>query len=395
MDAETTGTPPQPETSSPSTPPAVGFAEAAWYWLHLGFISFGGPAGQIAIMQADCVDKKRWIDQQAFLRGLNYSMLLPGPEAQQLAAYIGWRLHGVRGAVAAGALFFLPGAILMMALAWIAAAHGDNTWVIKIFNGIKPAVIGIIVFAVWRIGKKTCNSLPAVALAAAAFVRIYGVGFLGRARSDTALHAHEVDRFMLGAMAALAAVCVLAGVLSAVVLDAIAPAAELVTRARLPVQLDEPWLTLTPIAESRSTYNGLLVFLFIAVSASLSAWAVHRFASRRVRRAPAWDCGFPDGNPITQYGAGSFAQPLRRVLGTVLMRAREEVDMPPPGDARPASHRVVLRDLIWDGLYQPIADAVAAVAVRANRLQFLTIRRYLSLVLGSLVALLLVLTIWG
>ena len=173
MDAETAGTPPQPETSTQSTPPAVGFAEAAWYWLHLGFISFGGPAGQIAIMQADCVDKKRWIDQQAFLRGLNYSMLLPGPEAQQLAAYIGWRLHGVWGAVTAGTLFFLPGAILMMALAWVAAAHGDNTWVIKIFNGIKPAVIGIIVFAVWRIGKKTCNSIPAVALAAAAFAALH------------------------------------------------------------------------------------------------------------------------------------------------------------------------------------------------------------------------------
>lgn len=173
MDAETAAPQPQPETSPQSTPPAVGFAEAAWYWLHLGFISFGGPAGQIAIMQADCVDKKRWIDQQAFLRGLNYSMLLPGPEAQQLAAYIGWRLHGVWGAVTAGTLFFLPGAILMMALAWVAAAHGDNTWVIKIFNGIKPAVIGIIVFAVWRIGKKTCNSIPAVALAAAAFAALH------------------------------------------------------------------------------------------------------------------------------------------------------------------------------------------------------------------------------
>ena len=173
MDAETAAPQPQSETSTPGAPPAVGFAEAAWYWLHLGFISFGGPAGQIAIMQADCVDKKRWIDQQAFLRGLNYSMLLPGPEAQQLAAYIGWRLHGIRGAVTAGTLFFLPGAILMMALAWIAAAHGDNTWVIKIFNGIKPAVIGIIVFAVWRIGKKTCNSLPAVALAAAAFAALH------------------------------------------------------------------------------------------------------------------------------------------------------------------------------------------------------------------------------
>jgi chromate transporter len=170
MDAETAKHPPAPETAHP---PAVGFAEAARYWLYLGFISFGGPAGQISIMQTDCVDRKRWIDQQAFLRGLNYSMLLPGPEAQQLAAYIGWRLHGVWGAVTAGTLFFLPGAIVMMALAWIAAAHGDNTWVIKIFSGIKPAVIGIIVFAVWRIGKKTCNSLPAVSLAAAAFAALH------------------------------------------------------------------------------------------------------------------------------------------------------------------------------------------------------------------------------
>lgn len=170
MDADIAGSAQHPTTASP---PAVSFAEAARYWLYLGFISFGGPAGQISIMQTDCVDRKRWIDQQAFLRGLNYSMLLPGPEAQQLAAYIGWRLHGIWGAITAGTLFFLPGAILMMALAWVAAAHGDNTWVIKVFNGIKPAVIGIIVFAVWRIGKKTCNSVPAVALAAAAFAALY------------------------------------------------------------------------------------------------------------------------------------------------------------------------------------------------------------------------------
>lgn len=168
MDTETV-TP----TPTADHPKPVPFAEAARYWLHLGFISFGGPAGQISIMQTDCVDRKGWIDQQAFLRGLNYSMLLPGPEAQQLAAYIGWRLHGVWGAVTAGTLFFLPGAIVMMVLAWIAAAHGDNAWVVKIFSGIKPAVIGIIVFAVWRIGKKTCNSLPALCLAAGAFAALH------------------------------------------------------------------------------------------------------------------------------------------------------------------------------------------------------------------------------
>ncbi|MEK9670974.1 MAG: chromate efflux transporter [Rhodospirillaceae bacterium] len=164
--------PSSPSPSNSGTGP-VSFAEAARYWLKLGFISFGGPAGQIAIMQADCVDRHKWIGQQAFLRGLNYCMMLPGPEAQQLAAYIGWRMHGLKGLLTAGIAFLLPGALLMIALAWIAAAHGDNTWVIKIFNGIKPCVIGIIVFAVYRIGKKTCRYVPAVALAGAAFACLY------------------------------------------------------------------------------------------------------------------------------------------------------------------------------------------------------------------------------
>ncbi len=159
--------------SSPQSPVRAPFAEAARYWLKLGFISFGGPAGQIAIMQADCVDRNKWIGQQAFLRGLNYCMMLPGPEAQQLAAYIGWRMHGLKGALVAGAAFFLPGALIMLVLAWIAAAHGDNTWVIKVFNGVKPCVVGIIVFAVWRIGGKICRSAPAAALAAASFACLY------------------------------------------------------------------------------------------------------------------------------------------------------------------------------------------------------------------------------
>jgi hydrogenase-4 component B len=149
-----------------------------------------------------------------------------------------------------------------------------------------------------------------------------------------------------------------------------------------------------PIAASRSSYNGLLVFGFIAVSASLTVYAVHRFASRALRRAPAWDCGFPDPSPWTQYTAGSFAQPIRRVFGTLVFRAREHVEMPPPGDLRPARLRVELRDLVWDGLYAPVAGAVGFAADRLNQLQFLTIRRYLSLVFLALVTLLLVLTLW-
>ena len=109
----------------------VSFADAARFWIKLGFISFGGPAGQIAIMQTECVDKRRWIDQGAFLRGLNYCMLLPGPEAQQLAAYIGWRLHGVKGAVVAGTAFVVPGVFLIVFLAWMAAAHGADVAVFQ------------------------------------------------------------------------------------------------------------------------------------------------------------------------------------------------------------------------------------------------------------------------
>jgi formate hydrogenlyase subunit 3/multisubunit Na+/H+ antiporter MnhD subunit len=235
----------------------------------------------------------------------------------------------------------------------------------------------------------------AAALAAACFVRFYGVAFLGRPRSDAAAEAVDVDRFSLAAMSVLAGLCALAGIMPGAILDLISPTVNAMLGGRLPPQLGEPWLTLVPIAESRSTYSGLLVLLFITFSASVSAWLVHRYASRALRRGPAWDCGFPQADPATQYGAGSFAQPLRRVLGTTLLLAREEVDMPEPGDIRPARHSVHTTDLAWRGLYLPIAATVGALATRLNGLQFLTIRRYLSLVFLSLILLLVGLTIWN
>lgn len=146
------------------------------YWIKLGFTSFGGPAGQIAMMQHELVDRRAWIDQGAFLRGLNYCMLLPGPEAQQLATYIGWRLHGTWGGVFAGLAFILPGTVLMMFLAWIAAAHGDAAMIVAAFSGIKPVVIAIVAHAVWRIGRRTINTVSAAGLAAGAFVAIHFVG---------------------------------------------------------------------------------------------------------------------------------------------------------------------------------------------------------------------------
>jgi formate hydrogenlyase subunit 3/multisubunit Na+/H+ antiporter MnhD subunit len=232
------------------------------------------------------------------------------------------------------------------------------------------------------------------ALAAACFVKAFGVTFLGRARTAAAERATEADRFSLAAMGFLAALCLVAGIIPGIFMDALAPAVASLVGQRLPTQSGVEWLSIVPIAESRSSYNGLLVFLFIIISATFAALAIHRFASDRLRRAPPWDCGYPDASPATQYTADSFAQPIRRVFGTVVFRAREQAEMPPPGDTRPARLKVDLRDLVWDTLYAPLAAGVGIVADRLNHLQFLTIRQFLSLVFAALVILLLVLAIW-
>jgi hydrogenase-4 component B len=232
------------------------------------------------------------------------------------------------------------------------------------------------------------------ALAAACFVKAFGVTFLGRARSDAVARAGEADRFSLTAMFTLAALCLLAGILPGFVIDALSPLSQSLVDGRMPAQAPIAWLAIVPVSESRSSYDGVLVFLFIAISALLTATAIHRLASRRLRRAPAWDCGLPVPTPVTQYSATSFAQPIRRVFGTVFFAARESIAMPPPGDMAAASLAVSVRDLIWDEIYAPLARGVAAAADRLNALQFLTIRRYLSLVFALLVLLLLVLALW-
>jgi len=232
------------------------------------------------------------------------------------------------------------------------------------------------------------------ALAAACFVKAFGITFLGRPRSEAARNAAEVDRFSLAAMFAFALLCLLAGVLPGYIIDGLAPVTDGLIGAEMPVQASVPWLSIVPIAEARSSYNGLLVFLFLIISASLAAFVIHRFASRALRRGPAWDCGFPDPSTATQYTAGSFSQPIRRVFGTLVFRAREHVEMPPPGNLGPAHFSVDLRDLVWDVLYAPVSGTVGFVSERLNRFQFLTIRQYLSLVFLALVLLLLALAIW-
>ncbi len=232
------------------------------------------------------------------------------------------------------------------------------------------------------------------ALAAACFVKVYGISFLGRPRTTAAAEAHDVGPVWLVPMFALAALCVVAGIVPGFVIDALAPAVAPLTGGHMPAQATLQWLSIVPIAESRSSYNGLLVLVFTAISAGLVALAIHRFASRALRRAPAWDCGFPDPSVATQYTAGSFAQPIRRVFGTTVFAAREEVEMPPPGSLAPARFRVTISDLIWERLYAPIATGTGFAADYLNRFQFLTIRRYLTLVFIALVALLTVLAIW-
>ena len=232
------------------------------------------------------------------------------------------------------------------------------------------------------------------ALAAACFVKAFGITFLGRPRTAEAERAHETDRLSLAAMFAFAAICLVIGVAPGPFMDALAPAVQATVGGRVPAQSALAWLTIVPIVESRSSYNGLLVFGFIALAGSIAAFAIHRLASDKLRRAPPWDCGFPDPNPATQYSASSFAQPIRRVFGTVVFRAREHVEMPPPGLIAPARFVVELRDLAWDSLYAPVAGLVGGAADRLNRAQFLTIRQYLTLVFLALVTLLLVLAIW-
>ena len=250
-------------------------------------------------------------------------------------------------------------------------------WALKI---MVPAVGGLLALS--------------AALAAACFVKAYGVTFLGRPRSDAARRAPETDLYSLGAMFVLAALCLLAGILPGFVIDGLAPTTLSLVGERMPVQASVQWLSIVPIAESRSSYNGLLVFAFIAASASIAAYVIHRVASNRIRRAPAWDCGFPDDSAATQYTASSFAQPIRRVFGSSVFLASEQVIMPPPGDNRPARLVVTLRDLVWELIYEPIARIVTWLAERMNVLQFLTIRQYLSVVFGALVFLLFVLASW-
>src|SRR4051794_30944496 len=154
----------------------VSLSEAFWVWARIAALSFGGPAGQIAVMHRILVDEKRWIGEHRFLHALNYCMLLPGPEAQQLATYIGWLMHRTLGGVMAGVLFVIPGVISIMALSWIYALYGKVGLVSALFFGLKAAVLAVVLQAVVRVGSRAFKNRVMVALAAVAFVAIFFFG---------------------------------------------------------------------------------------------------------------------------------------------------------------------------------------------------------------------------
>jgi chromate transporter len=160
------------EEPADTPPPEVGFWEAVRFWLKLGFISFGGPAGQISIMHQELVERRRWISERRFLHALNYCMVLPGPEAQQLATYIGWLMHRVRGGVIAGVLFVLPSLMILIVLSWVYVAFGGVPAVVGLLYGVKPAVTAIVIHAAHRLGSRALKNPFLWVIALAAFAGI-------------------------------------------------------------------------------------------------------------------------------------------------------------------------------------------------------------------------------
>jgi chromate transporter len=162
----------KPTVGTQSAPAPVGFREALAFWLKLGFISFGGPAGQIALMHSELVERRRWISERRFLHALNYCMVLPGPEAQQLATYIGWLMHRTAGGLVAGGLFVLPSLLILIGLSWIYLRFGELPWVAGVFYGLKPAVVALVAHAAYRIGSRALRNRVMWGIAIAAFLAI-------------------------------------------------------------------------------------------------------------------------------------------------------------------------------------------------------------------------------
>src|SRR5208282_472399 len=231
----------------------------------------------------------------------------------------------------------------------------------------------------------------AAGLAAACFVRAFGTVFLGRPRSKDAADAHEVPFVQTLAIGLLAVLCVLGGLFGGFSAYAIGPLLKTLAGTELTGLLNGPTkLSLIAFDPERSIYDAPTIALFVTLSSITTMLFVHLVSNRRSRRAPAWDCGYPDASPATQYTASSFSQPLRRVYKGVVLGAVESLDMPRPGELRPAHFSVRYIDYAWRSFYARPSAGLLALADRFNAFQFLTIRRYLVLMFCTLIALLIV-----
>ncbi len=228
------------------------------------------------------------------------------------------------------------------------------------------------------------------ALAAAAFVRAFGMVFLGRARSQAAETASEPPMGMWAALIVLACLCALLGIVPVSATTMLSHIAQSLMGIELSDTIIEGWPWLAPINVTRGSYSGTVLVASVLFLIMVTAVVIKGFGTRNIRRSPAWDCGHKESNAAFQYTASSFAQPLRRVYGSTAFRAKEEVDMPSPAEIRPARLDVRIKDLIWDGLYQPLADGVTNLSTRLNRLQTMTVRRHLLMMFLTLLIMLLV-----
>ncbi len=235
----------------------------------------------------------------------------------------------------------------------------------------------------------------AAALAAATFVRAFGITFLGRARSGQAAVAHETNRPQLIAMALLALLCLYGGLFGDITVSLLQPLLQRLAGSELPGTGTGPtYLSLVAFSVDRSIYDAPTIATFLLISGTLTSMLVHWVSGRKTRRAPAWDCGFPDPSPMTQYTAASLSQPIRRVYGSSVFGVREEITMPPPGDMAPARLHVRFIDHIWQRLYASPATAVLRLSERLNTIQFLSIRANLMMMFSALIILLLLAVMW-
>ncbi|MGE5516485.1 MAG: hydrogenase 4 subunit B [Bacteroidota bacterium] len=233
----------------------------------------------------------------------------------------------------------------------------------------------------------------AAALAATCFVRAFGIAFLGRPRSEAADEATDVSFGMRWSLAALAALCVVLGAIPVTLTDALSVVVQPLIGTGFAVSSDLGWPFLSPVSNTRGSYSGTVLVMVGLALFGIAIALVHRMGNNTVRAADAWDCGTPEDNPATQYTGQSFAQPLRRSLAATVFQARETVVMPQPGDDQPARHKVTMVDPVWSGLYLRLVRVVDAIAEKVNRMQYLTVRRYLLMMFCTLVFLLLVVAV--